>query len=452
MTRTREAAALHPRPEQLLELDRGKLSRAQIRRIVRHLLAGCARCSAVAAQLLPGRGRAEEWEAVDYSYAFAAAERRLAKRQQQLADERAEAHDLLAELAAHPYERRWMLVTQSVRFRTWSVCEQLIDEAREAGFHDPARAVEYARLAVELAERLDPFVYGEERVRDLAARAWGTLGNAQRIRSDFRDAGASLAQAERVLRKGTGDPLEKAHLLLFKSSLLGNQRRFAELFPLLDRVVALARRINDRHLEGKALITKGLFESYAGQTAAAIASLRRGLELADPVQEHRLVVAGHHNLIFYLLESDQVEEALACFAQSRPLYERFEDRMGRLRVRWLEGKIALATGRFEEAETILLEVRERLVDRELGFDVALASLDLVQLYTRQGRTSEVRRLAEQMLPLFESRDVQREALVALAVLQRAAARERVTVGLVREVGDFLCRYRTESGLRFRDPV
>jgi hypothetical protein len=31
-------------------------------------------------------------------------------------------------------------------------------------------------------------------------------------------------------------------------------------------------------------------------------------------------------------------------------------------------------------------------------------------------------------------------------------RERVTVGLVREVGDYLRRCRTEPGLRYRDPV
>ncbi len=445
----------HPEPVELVELGRETLTRAQVRKIVRHLVAGCAACGDIAAQLLLGGRRrpgAEAAEEVDYTAAFEVARRRVTEWQEAFAQEQAEARELLAELAAHPYERRRMLVTQSARFRTWSVCDHLIEQAREAGFQDPGQAVELARLGVDLAERLDPAVYGGERLHDLGGRAWATLGNAQRIRSDFRDATASLLRAERLLRRGTGDPLEKAQLLIYRSSLLGDQRRFPELFPLIDRVVAMARRLNDRHLEGKAMVAKGLFHGHAGQTEAAIAALRRGLALADPVREHRLVVAGHHNLIFFLLESGRVEEALALFAEARPLYERFEDRMGQLRVRWLEGKIALATGRRDEAEAILLEVREQLSQRDLGFDVALASLDLVQLYTEEGRTSEVRRLSEEMLPLFEARDVQRESLVALSVLQRAAVRERVTVGLVREVGDFLRRYRTEPGLRFRDPV
>lgn len=446
----------HPEPAELRELGRASLTKDQIYRIVRHLLAGCAACAGVAAHALPGYGRSGNREGgegeIDYDAAFESARRRVAAWQTALAEEQSEARDLLEELAAHPYERRWMLVTQSARFRSWSVCNLLIEEAREAGFHEPSRAVEYARLAVELAERLDPAIYGAERLHDFMGRAWATLGNAQRIRSDFRDATASLMRAERALKRGTGDPLEKAQLLLYRSSLLGDQRKFSEVFPLLDRVISLARRLNDPHLEGKALIAKGFFHGHAGQTEPAIAALRRGLELADPVQEHRLVVAGHHNLIFALVENNRVDEGLALFERAKPLYDGFEDRMGRLRVRWLEGKIALATQRFDAAEAILLEVRDHLINRDLGFDVALASLDLVQLYTEQGRTRDVRRLAEQMLPLFEARDVQREALVALSVLQRAAVRERVTVGLVREVGEYLRRCRTEPGLRYRDPV
>ena len=46
---------------------------------------------------------------------------------------------------------------------------------------------------------------------------------------------------------------------------------------------------------------------------------------------------------------------------------------------------------------------------------SVASLDLAALYAAQGRTAEVRRLAEEMLPVFTSRRIHREALAALIV-------------------------------------
>ena len=92
------------------------------------------------------------------------------------------------------------------------------------------RALDLAQLGTEIALHVDAAAHGEARVNDLRARAWAGLGNAQRIRADFREAEESFAKAERLLKKGTGDPLEKANVLLLKSSLRGSQQRFREAF------------------------------------------------------------------------------------------------------------------------------------------------------------------------------------------------------------------------------
>ena len=51
------------------------------------------------------------------------------------------------------------------------------------------------------------------------------------------------------------------------------------------------------------------------------------------------------------------------------------------------------------------------------------SLDLAVLYLRLGRRAEVRRLAEEILPLFKAQDVHREALAALTLFQEAARQD-----------------------------
>ncbi len=443
----------HPDPVLLSRFGRGQLSRRQSQRIVRHLVAGCEECRQLTIRLLPPDSpsrRSEEGSPRDYSGSFSRAWQRVEQRQHALAAEHAEAPELMRGLLSQPFEQQLSLVTLSVRYRTWALCGLLLDAARERGFQDPVQAVELSRIAVEMATRLDPAHYGEERVNDLAARAWAALGNAQRIVSDFRSAEKSFGQAERLLKKGTGDPLEKAQVLLLKSSLCGNQQRFREAFRLLDRVVAIGRKLDDPPLCGKAMIIRGFLLGVANDPEAAIRHLREGISQVDPASDPRLLVAAQHNLTLFLAESGRYREAMQLLESARPLYQRVGDRMSLLRLRWLEGKIAIALGHLKEAEDLLEGVRKEFVELEIGFDAALLSLDLAHIYTLQGRSAEMRRLAEEMLPIFKSRDIHREALAALLVFQKAAEMERVTLGLIRDVSGYLKESRATSLARSRE--
>lgn len=440
----------HPHLLELAAFSEGRLPRRESRKIVRHLLTGCPVCHEITSRLLPGCdegcGISQDF---DYTAAFESAVRVVKERQIAYASEQSEASELLRELALQPFPRQWTMVTENPRFRTWAFCELLLDACREWGFQEPARALEVARLGVEVAERLDAGAYGEARVNDLRARAWSSQANAERILTDFRAAEKSFVQAERLLRRGTGDPLELAGLLLPKSSLLGHQQRFPEAFRMLDRVVRIGRRCNDLHLCGKALVAKGFFATMANEPEASLQYLAEGVPLVDAAAEPRLLVAARHNLIVGLTETGRHSEALTLLEQTRPLYERLGDRMNRIRLSWLEGAIARALGDFERAETLLLDVRSQLVEQELGYDAALLSLDLAQIYARQGRGAEMRRLAEEMLPIFRSREIHREAASALIVFQKAASLERVTLGLVQELSDYLKESRKNPGLRFK---
>jgi tetratricopeptide (TPR) repeat protein len=430
----------HPDPALLSAFGHGRLSRRRSRQVVRHLLTDCETCRQAAAELhrCYGEAFARSWQEVE-------------RRESALTLEREAAPELLRELLDQVPERQWEMVAQEARFHTWTLCELLLDASRDWGFQNPARALELSQLGVDVAMRLDAAVYGETRVNDLFARAWVTLGNAQRIRSNFREAEESFVQAEGLLKQGTGDPLEKAYLLLHKASFLGNRQRFGEGFRLLDRVTAIARRCEDPQLHGRALITRGFLLGIAHDPEAAIRYLSEGIRKLDPASDLRLLVAAHHNLTLYLTESGRYREALGLLESARPLYSQVGDQMSLIRLRWLEGKIAVALGQFTEAEALLKEVRKELIQRDLGFDTALLSLDLADIYARQGRGAEMRRLAEEMIPIFRSRDVHREALAALLAFQKAAEMECVTLGLIREVSGYLKENRAAAALRSREP-
>ncbi len=65
--------------------------------------------------------------------------------------------------------------------------------------------------------------------------------------------------------------------------------------------------------------------------------------------------------------------------------------------------------------------------------MALVSLDLAAVYLRQGRPSEVGRLAQEMLVTFRALKIRREAIAAIFLLQEAVESERATLPLCAEI-------------------
>jgi tetratricopeptide (TPR) repeat protein len=179
--------------------------------------------------------------------------------------------------------------------------------------------------------------------------------------------------------------------------------------------------------------------------------LRRALDLIDPQADPRVFLAARHNLIHALYERGSVREAFALLYHSRPLYLRAGDRMNLLKLRWLEGLVAFGLQRTDQAEAAFREVREAFVELGLGYDAALASLDLAGVYVLQGRTADVSRLAEETLAIFQTHHTHGESLAALLVFSSAARIDRAGIDLVREVSSFLKRVRNNPDLRFPQP-
>jgi tetratricopeptide (TPR) repeat protein len=335
-----------------------------------------------------------------------------------------------------------------VRFHAIKLCDLLLKRSREAWFRDPARGVELARLAVEIAGWLDVGYYGEALVEEERALAWAYLGNALRISSDLRSAEEALLRALEHYRRGGEDALTGAQVFSFMASLRTSQARFGEAAELLDQAIVVYRQARDRHLEGKALIKKGIAFGLGGRPAEAIRLIQRGLLRVDVADEPQLLVSARHNLIWFLNESGRHEEASGVLDKTRGLYRILGEPTHLIRLRWLEGRISRDLGRLDQAEAALREARDGFVERGIGFDAAIVSLDLATVYLQQGKTGELKRLAAEMVPVFESRDVHQEALAALLLFRQAAEAEEVTLGLLEKIAGYLQRARQNPELRF----
>lgn len=456
----------HPAQPVLERFVLGHLAAAQMRQVSQHLLDGCSECRQITAGLWErggaGGGTAAAAdpqpsapvplveETVDRAACDEAIDRIfhiILARESEVARERAQGRELFEELACHPPARQLLMISNSARFLSRMLCEIFLEHAHEAGFREPAQAIELGRLGVAVADRLAE-KGGEEGLQGLRARAWAQLGNALRISSDHAGADEAFETATELLDPVRVTPHEIARVLDFEASLRKDQRRFAEATRLIDRVIAIYRKLGQRSLLGRSLQQKSLICGESGDSDGEIALLRRALELLNPEEEPRVFLAARHNLISALCESGRPREAFALLFHTRPLYLKQGDRLNLLRLRWLEGAVSRGLQRYEQAAVAFREVREAFLELGLDYDAALASLDLAEIYATQGRTADVRRLADEMLEVFRSRKIHREAMGALSVLQKAASMEQAELVLVREVGSFFRQARNQPDLQF----
>ncbi|HSK75730.1 MAG TPA: tetratricopeptide repeat protein [Thermoanaerobaculia bacterium] len=363
--------------------------------------------------------------------------------------ERREAPALFEELEARGPEERRHRVWNDSRYQTWGLFEWLADRSHEILPQEPRKSEDLVRLALDVAGRLDASRYGAPAIEAAQARASTHLGNTLRVLSDFRQAEQAFQTAELHFGRSWLDPLDEGLLLESRAALRRAQGRFDEALRLLDTAIAIYREINEPHLQGRALMIKGLTLQYSNDSRAAADCFRESLFLLDGAREPRLIVMSQCNLILSLHESGRSAEAAALVENARRLVAEMGKRSDRLRLDWIAGRVAAATGRETEAERSFLEIRDAFVEDDLAYDAALISLDLSALYARQGRTADVKLLAAEILPIFRSREVHREALAALITFEQAAEQEQLTLGLVQEISSYLEKVRANPGLRFR---
>lgn len=448
----------HPTHELLEQFMLGELSAAENRNVVRHLLSGCQDCRRVTSRYLPtsegGIAPVHDspWEDTSANRETQAFNRILSKlqaREASLAEERLAAPALLDELMSHPPTHRLLLARNSRRYQSWSLCELLLEKTRVSAIRNPGEGVELGSLGVAISECLDETAYGVTLVNDLRARAWTRLGNAHRVMSDLEAAEKALEHAEFFLADGTGDSLEEGRTLDIKAWLRSDQGRFQEAIRLEDKAIRAFKGIGDRHLAGQSLAHQATFCGYDGDLSRATTLLKRALELLDPAVDPRMVLATKHNLVLFLQEKGELTEALALLHEIRPLYDKLGSQMDAVRLKWVEAKLAEGLNQPQLAELSLLEARKCFVEHGIGLDAALVSLDLANLYLNLGRTEEVKRLATDMLPIFDSRDIHAEALAALGAFQQAAELEELSRELVEEISQYLESSRHNPKLPFR---
>jgi len=390
--------------------------------------------------------RAVERPAVDYAGVVRRVRhsRRLREELDALAEEGARVPELLETLRRlSPGQRLLRVKNAPERYASRALCEALFAEARSCLPADPAGSRGWAETAAAVAA-LYPERYPAHEVRALAFK-----GNAERAAGDFRRGEELLVRARHVMAEHQVTDLDLvAELHSFLASLHTDLRRFAEAEQHLSVAARLYQALELEEELARVVLQLATLHRHRGNIDAALAADREAVALLSPEVHPRLYLAARLNLAFHLHVAGEPEAARDLLLYDLDLYEEHADSHTRVRVRWLEGRLAMATGEPEVAEEALVEVRDRFAAQEHGFNAALACLDLAELYHRQGRLDALREAAGQAVALFRAHEIHREALAALLLFQEAAATHRVTVETLHHVARFLGQAARDPAARF----
>jgi tetratricopeptide (TPR) repeat protein len=357
---------------------------------------------------------------------------------------RQEAQRLWEYLKRRPAEERRVLVEGGREYKTWALCERLCFASEEEAANDARKAIELAQLAVRVAELSLGNEAGSQR---LLGFAWAFLGNAQRVQGNHPAADEAFDCYERLWNSGAcarDEFLDGARLLDLKASLRRPQGRFAEALELHTLALATAKQGE----LGPILINKAKTLEEMGHFDEAVEAFKQAEAFVDSQRQLRLWFALRCNLTVIFTHIGRFEEAEELLPEVRQLVDRLGTGLDKVRVRWLEGKVAAGLGHRNEALAALSQVRSEFAVRRIAYDNALVTLELAVLHLELGRPKELKSLARQILPIFEAQGGHREAFAALVLFREAAEQEAATVEFTRHIIEYFHRARHSPNLRF----
>jgi len=339
------------------------------------------------------------------------------------------------------------------QYQTWGLSRLLQRRSAELAGTDPESAARLAILAARIPRHLGE-AYGEEHLQDLQGLAFCYLGNAWRELGELHSAGDAFDMARTLwqTKTGTGYSSVKVEALVLEALLRRDQRRLPAAVALLDSVIEIYASapedlsepdLYDPERDAAARVHRSWCLYHMGQEQAAAAGLEAAAGLVVRKRPARLALAVRSGLLWCSVRLG-LADVEARLTAAHQLADQVGDEADRLRLRRAEARIDLAAGDRELAELTLRKAAMGLLELDLGIDAALAHLDLAALYLDAGDVAAARQLGDQILPVFSSREVERNVIAALLLFLNACWHDRLTPGLLGELAALIERERRPS--------
>jgi tetratricopeptide (TPR) repeat protein len=416
------------------------------RRVVRHLISGCPDCGDRIFHSVAAEEDAVYEACIDRALESARSGEDLWRQERERRDRG------LALVRSKGWSQLSAKERQALR-EGWAGVEILLAVCFEARYRDPQQMLRLAREARSAAEKLDPALYGRQRLADLKARTWAELANALRVNEQFDRVWDALKQARLlVTEEGTGDLLTRAYIDQVEGTYWKDQRFLIDAEDLLASAYRKYLRIGERHLAGRTLVTRGIGQRMDGQPAEAIRHFRKALSLLDSRRDPQLIETAQHNLLDALADAGDFREASELLLRSGLRQKFAEDPLNLLRLRWVEAKILAGHGRYAEAEKILEDVRASFRIRRLELVATMVGMDLAKVLFQQGKMDQLYWLVRELRVAAEAYRLQSSVSQALLTLEVTCQVQVVTLAMVEAVQRFFQRFQHDPSYTWQNEL
>jgi tetratricopeptide (TPR) repeat protein len=357
---------------------------------------------------------------------------------------------LLDELLSEPAESWRAFVAADPRFRRVAIVRRIIDLTQSAYRSHPARAMELARLAVDIAEMIPSD--GMEATRTLCI-AWRKYANAAAKLGDYLEAKRALDLADSNIGYWPDADREAATNNLARAIVYRYLARYEEAADLLATAKRVFRKYGDQKLYADSVYTEALLH-YSINDYPKARSIFTPLVEQMRLAGDREMEAGLHFMIghCHAHEGDEAS-AINCWARAKVLFDRcrmhsdkarMTQAIGRMRIR--RGEIECGLADLREAEAAF----EEFAMRGDAIDVGLEIVEALHDHGGSENAGEIVERCRQLISRAEAAGLARQSAVAIAYLHKAAKDGELTADFVRHVRHFLADVKLYPNLEF-DP-
>ncbi|HSS49854.1 MAG TPA: hypothetical protein VLX28_13015 [Thermoanaerobaculia bacterium] len=271
---------------------------------------------------------------------------------------------------------------------------------------------------------------------DLQAEVWTAVANSRRRAAEWKRAHLALANAERLLKEGTGDPLLEAGFLSISASTLAEEGQESQAFAALERCKVIYEARSEWPLLARTLVQMANI-SVETDPAKSLVALDHAAPLI-PAEDSCLSLLAELLRVRCLIELQKPSEALRIYRRvSRLLIAEPRLRL-RIRGRFTGAQLLNALGFKQQAERLFDEVVDQDIEHELYKD---AFLDLLYLYghhVKSGDLEKAARVCRRALTDSSLSAIAHDQMKTLwEQLLEAAQRQAISQDLLRDLRQYL---------------
>lgn len=313
-------------------------------------------------------------------------------------------------------ERREVLRRQGASSQGSRLAAHLLQEARSCL---PSRLRD-ARTLAGLARAILQHSNASRGAAILYASAVAEEGNAARALGDLEASEDLLAAARFLLHaEGCEDPLVLAALDKQEGTLRRYQGRLNEAERLLRHAATAFSREGNSLDAARAFVALGIvyFDGRDFLRAAELAQAT--FEPLERAGDAATLLCARHNLTAALSESGLTRAAREVFCATQDLYDQEAGIVWTVHRRWLDGNMRWKEGSPDLAEPLLCDARQAWLDQGMVYRAAVVGKDLLAFLAEQRRLDDLGRLADEIIPVFETQNAHHEADQIQRILQGA---------------------------------